>query len=1257
MRLISCLGAIGVLSALILSAGMTCAAQHGGAFPVNQLGLVPLPRHVIAYKAQWHLAAKVRLAADNPAERNTAQFLQRFLRQRGITAQIVSTGPAQIRLSTSANDKQLGREGYRLQVADHGAELSANTGHGLFYALQTFEQLFNPARPTDNSIHEVSITDWPRYRWRGIMLDSVRHFFPVSVVEKFIRVAAHYKLNVFHWHLTDDQGWRIQIPQYPNLTKIGAWRPNSTPFCSPPAKPDGPRYGGYYTDAQIREIVAYARQRYVTVVPEIDIPGHSRAAIASYLWLADAKTMPPINTPLAPDARTFKFLTTVFGDLTSLFSGRFIHLGGDEVNLQAWLHDPAAESLMQQRHWSLQQVHDYFARRMARFLVSKGRRAVVWNDVPAAGLPESTVIECWNSSSIVRKDAQLGYDIIAAESAKTYFDHYQGDPKYEPPAIGGLTTLRDTYEFNPSSLLPLTLHKRLLGVEASLWTEYVPTSHHLFYMLLPHVLALAEISWTPLKDQNYAHFIQRTSRQYLWLQAHHYNFRIPPPSFHFKGSGGASTANRDPLHNELDVKTASSSGLVRLTDPVPGTKIYYTLHGAMPDAQSKRYRRPISVQISSGRPVIIRGIAVDSSGRSSAPSRLVLQRQGQSRTFQLANRYMRWRGRVVHGKLTSMVIADLNNKRHLRLSIPFFRVVLGHGRTVTSSGFTFSRSPEIKPLQINMASPKLANHFPGRKFVAYLTDKASHLAAIFSVRLRANADYLREQIALTGHNGKILLKQLSFLHQTIRGAREIGSVTGSPVVAGNFFMGYENPMADNTVGDGSLVACTLKPYALLMPRQIFTGSCVFGVAPRGQLRRGFMAYLNMERCHPYRPFLHFNSWYDIGHLGGKYNQTQCLHAINTIGKQLVVKRGVHLASFLFDDGWDNNKTLWEFNRGFPDGFTPLDHAAARYHAGIGVWLSPWGGYGVPREQRLKYGKERGFETNKYGFDLAGPKYYHRFKDICLKMIRTYHVNIFKFDGIAAGAGNPVLMREGEAMLRLDLDLRKAEPNVYISQTTGTWASPFWLLYADSIWRGGMDHSYQGAGSLCQQWMTYRDAQTYLNIVRQGPLYPLNSLMLHGIIYGRYSPRLARQSHRAFADQVWSFFGTGTQLQELYITPHLLDNYDWNVLARAARWANANARILADTHWIGGNPAKGQIYGWASWHANQGILVLRNPAAKPATFTGSIGKLFQLPAGAKTTYRFTSPRKHRRMDKPILLQAGRPCTFNLKPFAVLVLQSH
>ncbi|MGC8540092.1 MAG: beta-N-acetylhexosaminidase, partial [Phycisphaerae bacterium] len=516
--------AFGVLLALTLTGGITRAAALNGNYSVTKLGLIPLPRQVAAYKTKWQVPASVRIIAVNPAQRHVAHFLLRFLKRRGIAAKIASTGPAQITLSTAAADPQLGREGYRLEVTRHGAALSANTGHGLFYALQTFEQLFNPAQPTDNAIHDVAITDWPRYRWRGVMLDCVRHFFPVPVVEKFIRVAAHYKLNIFHWHLTDDQGWRIEIPQYPRLTTIGAWRPNATPFCSPPAAPDGPRYGGFYTDAQIAAVVSYARRRGITVVPEIDIPGHGRAAIASYLWLADAKTMPPINTPLSPSPRTFHFLKIVFGDLVSLFPGQFIHLGGDEVNLQAWLHDPAAEQLMRQRHWTLNQVHDYFARRLARFLASKGRRAVVWNDVPAQYLPKGAVIECWswNSSNIVLKDARLGHDVIVAWSRKLYFNHSQGDLKYEPHPVGGIDTLRETYNFNPSSLLPKTLRQRLLGAEACLWTEAIATAHHLFYQLLPREMALAEISWTPLKKQHYSDFVKRTARQYLWLRANHF---------------------------------------------------------------------------------------------------------------------------------------------------------------------------------------------------------------------------------------------------------------------------------------------------------------------------------------------------------------------------------------------------------------------------------------------------------------------------------------------------------------------------------------------------------------------------------------------------------------------------------------------------------------------------------------------------------------------------------------------------------------
>ncbi|MGC9259968.1 MAG: beta-N-acetylhexosaminidase [Phycisphaerae bacterium] len=625
--------AVTLVLASTLTAAMTRAAQHRGTFPVDQLGLVPCPRQVTAYRTKWRLPANVRLIADNPADRNSARFLQHFLRRRGIAAEIISTGPAQIRLSTTADDKQLGPEGYRLRVTSHGATLSANTGHGLFYALQTFEQLFNPARPTDNAIHEVSITDWPRYRWRGILLDCSRHFFPVSVVEKFIRVAAHYKLNVFHWHLTDDQGWRIQIPQYPRLTTIGAWRAG-TEIDGNPRDIDHVRYGGFYTDAQIRHIVAYAQRRYVAVVPEIDIPGHCTAALAAYPWLAAAKgpfqvreTWGVSNVPLNPSARTFHFLDTVFGDLVSLFPSRYIHLGGDEVSLKAmnvWAHDPAAEKLMRQKHWSAAQLHDYFPARMARFLAAKGRRAVVWNDVPAKGLPKGTVIECWNSSSIVSQDARLGHDVIVADESKVYLNFYQGDPKYEPHPVGSLDTLRHVYDFNPSSLLPASLRRRLLGTEGCLWTEAVPTAHHLFYQLLPREMALAEICWTPLKDQNYADFIKRTSRQYLWLRANNYNFRIPPPSFHFTGKGGISAATRDPSHNALDIHSTSSTGLVRITDPVPGTKIYYTRNGLIPDSHSTEYSAAIAVRLTSGKSLVIRCIAVDPSGRASAPARLVL---------------------------------------------------------------------------------------------------------------------------------------------------------------------------------------------------------------------------------------------------------------------------------------------------------------------------------------------------------------------------------------------------------------------------------------------------------------------------------------------------------------------------------------------------------------------------------------------------------------------------------------------------------
>jgi hypothetical protein len=274
------------------------------------------------------------------------------------------------------------------------------------------------------------------------------------------------------------------------------------------------------------------------------------------------------------------------------------------------------------------------------------------------------------------------------------------------------------------------------------------------------------------------------------------------------------------------------------------------------------------------------------------------------------------------------------------------------------------------------------------------------------------------------------------------------------------------------------------------------------------------------------------------------------------------------------------------------------------------------------------------------------------------MVQKYGVNEFKFDGLSAGAmaGVKGLTRDGDAMLRLIADLRAVKPDIYINQTVGTWPSPFWLLYVDSTWRGGADHAFHGKGSPRQQWLTYRDMETYNNVVQRGPLYPLNSIMLHGIIYATNASKLEVTSDRDFADEVHDFFGAGTQLQEMYITPRLLNAQNWDDLAEAAKWSRANSGVLVDTHWIGGNPEKNQVYGWASWTARKGIIVLRNPDDQPAVFSADFKSIFELPAGAAKTFQLRSPWKKDAAQPEVKIDTAQPHTFELKPFEVLVLET-
>jgi len=526
--------------------------------------------------------------------------------------------------------------------------------------------------------------------------------------------------------------------------------------------------------------------------------------------------------------------------------------------------------------------------------------------------------------------------------------------------------------------------------------------------------------------------------------------------------------------------------------------------------------------------------------------------------------------------------------------------------------------------------------------------------------VRPGTEYVRELLRISAVNADLPIAEVRLLQFASAGAQVDGSVKGSPVVDGNMFFGLEHPLSVGIV-DGDVVKTSLFRDLPLHAGQSITYSAVIGTSQPGQTRRTFLAYLENERPRAYEPFLHYNSWYDLGY-ENRFDESGAIDRVKEFGQHLVVERHVKLESFLFDDGWDDPNTLWGFNSGFPDGFTKTGDAAAKYNAGIGVWLSPWGGYSEQKRERIAYGKAHGFEIQNDGYALSGPKYFDRFEQICLEMVDKYHVNQFKFDG----TGNADRVFPGsafdsdfDAAIHLIERLRKEEPELFINLTTGTTASPFWVFYADSIWRGGEDHDFSGVGDSRQRWITYRDAQTYKNIVLKGPLFPLNSLMLHGIIYAKQAKDLTTDPGNDFADEVHSYFGSGTQLQEMYITPALLTKANWDTLAEGARWSRAHSETLKDTHWIGGDPDKLEVYGWAAWSPKVGIVTLRNPSKESQHYSLNLAKMLELSSNSRTKYivhSAWSDAKDWQPGNPKAIQSDKPLDIELAPFEVLTLEA-
>ena len=515
------------------------------------IAVIPQPVSLVARDGAFTLTSRTVIAADDAS----ASIARQFARQLepatgfGLAVRIGDAAAADsIDFRIDRTLTRLGSEGYLLDVSPTRVTARAPELAGLFYATQTMRQLLPPqifgrarADGVAWTIPAVSIEDSPRFAWRGANLDVCRHFMPKEFVKKYIDLLALHKLNTFHWHLTDDQGWRLEIKLYPKLTEVGAWRKGTQVgryrSDQPEAdiKYDGVRHGGFYTQEDAREIVAYAKERFVTVVPEIEMPGHAVAAIAAYPELG--VTGEPMDVAMRwgkfsdifnAEPSTIQFLQNVLTEVLDIFPSRYIHIGGDEAVKDKWKASPRIQARI--KELGVKDEHglqSWFIRQMDSFLTARQRRLVGWDEILQGGLAENAVVMSWRGTAGGIAAARAKHDVIMTPTSHTYFDYYQSkDLGREPMAMNGFIPLETVYAFEP---IPPTLEPKftshVLGSQGQLWTEYMPDSRQVEYMAFPRLTALAEVVWTPRNRKNYADFLERLTLHTSRLQALDVNFR------------------------------------------------------------------------------------------------------------------------------------------------------------------------------------------------------------------------------------------------------------------------------------------------------------------------------------------------------------------------------------------------------------------------------------------------------------------------------------------------------------------------------------------------------------------------------------------------------------------------------------------------------------------------------------------------------------------------------------------------------------
>ncbi|WP_226467303.1 family 20 glycosylhydrolase [Luteimonas panaciterrae] len=561
--------------------------------------LLPAPAHMQLSEGRYRPGASARVAipADDADGRALGELAVTILREAwGVPVELQHGGDRRADLTLALQPAPgANPEGYRLAVNADGIRLTSATPAGLFYGLQTLRQLA-PPNSAKTGVPALAIEDAPRFGYRGLMLDVGRHLYPLDFLKRTLDLMARYKFNTFHWHLTEDQGWRLEIKRYPKLTEVGAWRARtSIQHRDGPDTFDERRYGGFYTQAEARELVAYAKQLHIQVIPEIEMPGHTVAALAAYPELACTPgpfevraTWGVDDNVLCPSEATFTFIENVLTEVMDIFPSPYIHLGGDEAPIVRWQQSPLAQDII--RREGLKDEHalqGWFMRRVEKYLHEHGRKVIGWDEILDGNpLPSATVMS-WRGMDGGIVAARRGHDVIMSPTSHVYLDYCQSLSKDEPVCSGNLP-LRQVYAFEPvpDKLTPAQA-KHVIGAQGNVWTERMRSSDAVEYMLWPRALALSEVLWSPREGRGWEDFNRRLEPQLQFLDTLRVNYRVP-----------------DVIGLEGDAISLQPQTKVRLTSPLPDARVRYSLDGSAPTSASPAYEGPIALALEPGGTVV-----------------------------------------------------------------------------------------------------------------------------------------------------------------------------------------------------------------------------------------------------------------------------------------------------------------------------------------------------------------------------------------------------------------------------------------------------------------------------------------------------------------------------------------------------------------------------------------------------------------------------------------------------------------------------